>query len=283
MSGLLAHTFFPDRSGAKEVRSWMVFLHGILGSRANWRGFAQRFVDESAGWGALLLDLRLHGDSKDVSFAAPHTLHAVSDDVRATLAALEIAPQAILGHSFGGKVALLCAQAQRRAGHVVDTCWSIDSPPGARPAGLGSESTLQVLQALRAIPRLFAARGDFVRALESRNIERSVAQWLAMNLRATSSGAYEFSLDLSGIEEMLEDFFDCDTWPATYSDQGAKQTILVVGGRSPVFTPQALHRAQQEALRDELELVVIPDAGHWVQVDQPRALLDVVRSRVHPG
>jgi dienelactone hydrolase len=40
---VLAHSIVKPRSG--EPEKYMLFLHGILGTRANWRGVARRVVD----------------------------------------------------------------------------------------------------------------------------------------------------------------------------------------------------------------------------------------------
>ena len=81
----------------------MAFLHGILGSGANWRTFARRFVEAKPTWRAVLVDLRKHGASQD--FPAPHTLVACADDLRALEKSIGRF-DGVLGHSFGGKVAL---------------------------------------------------------------------------------------------------------------------------------------------------------------------------------
>lgn len=58
---MLAHGIVTSRSADPD--RYMLFLHGILGTRANWRGIARRFVDARPGWGAVLVDLREHGES----------------------------------------------------------------------------------------------------------------------------------------------------------------------------------------------------------------------------
>src|SRR5690242_5162179 len=81
---------------------WIVFLHGILGSGANWRTFARQIVAERPEMGALLVDLRLHGESP--GFPPPHTVEAAARDVAEALPDIPGRTRAILGHSFGGKV-----------------------------------------------------------------------------------------------------------------------------------------------------------------------------------
>ena len=87
----------------------MLFLHGILGSGANWRTFAKQVVTAQPDWGAVLVDLRLHGDSREI-VAPPHTISAAAGDVQELVGMLEASSSSrvrgVLGHSFGGKIAL---------------------------------------------------------------------------------------------------------------------------------------------------------------------------------
>src|SRR5438045_3613951 len=42
----------------------MLFLHGIFGTGGNWRTIARRWVALRPTWGAVLVDLRMHGRSQ---------------------------------------------------------------------------------------------------------------------------------------------------------------------------------------------------------------------------
>src|SRR5687767_12064792 len=102
-SPALAHAVLAPEGAAP--RRWIMFLHGILGSGANWRSFAKGLLAACPGWGAVLVDLRMHGSSQ--GFAPPHTVAAAAAD----LASLGLPGPlgAVVAHSFGGKVALAYA------------------------------------------------------------------------------------------------------------------------------------------------------------------------------
>src|SRR5262245_24206057 len=128
---MLAHELLTS---ADPPERWMLFLHGILGRGVNWRSFARNYVARRAGWGAVLVDLRDHGDSQDLP--GPRTVAAAGDDLVA-LAESIVAEHGgrvsgVLGHSFGGKVAIVGASRLRAAGEGVDELWIIDAPPGPR-------------------------------------------------------------------------------------------------------------------------------------------------------
>src|SRR6185437_9643959 len=100
------------------------------------RSFAKKLVDAKPGeLRAVIVDLRNHGESHGADLAPPHTVEACADDVTELIAELTDAsvrpPSAVearsgrsrvtvVGHSYGGKVALQLARAHP---DVVDEVW----------------------------------------------------------------------------------------------------------------------------------------------------------------
>ena len=99
-------------------------------------------------WGAALVDLRLHGDSR-AGFAPPHTVRAAAEDVLGLVPALPGPVEALVGHSLGGKVVLA---AERASGHRFPRAVVLDASPSRRPDGLGSEQSRDVLALLGRLP-----------------------------------------------------------------------------------------------------------------------------------
>lgn len=270
MAGMLAHQVLTA-DGASPSRS-MLFLHGLLGRGVNWRSVARRFVQARPEWAAVLVDLRLHGDSRDV--AGPHTVEAAAEDLESLGNALEVRPHGVVGHSFGGKVAL--AWAARRAG-TLEEVWLVDSSPSARPEGTGSEDVLRVLDTLASLPFPFESREDFVAALEDRGFSKGVAQWLATNLDRGPEGAYHLGLDLDAIHEVFRDYLHLDLWDQVEFPPGHHAVHVVVGGRSNVFSPEDRERLASAAQSHErVHQHVIEGAGHWIHVEVPDALLNLL-------
>lgn len=243
-------------AGSAPERS-MLFLHGILGRGQNWRSIAQRFVEKRQDYAAVLVDLRAHGESPADSL--PDTLAQCSADLEALEQSIPVA--AVLGHSFGGKVALEYA-----ATHPCKT-FVVDSTPSARPDKRGSESVLAVLKALRAIPDAFDDRRAFVRALnENHSIPRSTAMWLAMNLRKNDEHMV-FGVDLDRIDALLADYFERDLWSAV-----STETTFLLGGRSDVVSESDITRARNAGAT----ILSFENAAHWVHVDAPEALTNAL-------
>jgi pimeloyl-ACP methyl ester carboxylesterase len=274
----LASTRLIDRDAGPPDR-WMVFLHGILGRRANWRSMARRLIGQRSGWGALLVDLREHGDSRGL--APPHTVDAAARDVVELLDGEGIQGVhlgGLLGHSFGGKVALAAAGqlGDRHEGAPPGELWVIDSPPGSR-AGGGEDGglTRRVFEVLGGLPDLFASRGEFLDALTGAGIAAGTAQWLAMNLEREGD-RFRFALDLSAMNSLIEDFHATDLWGTIEGGIPGCSVHLVVGGQSEALSEAELSRARRVADAGDAELHVLEDAGHWVHIDDPQGLLRVL-------
>lgn len=280
--------FQPVVAEASRPRRWMLFLHGIFGRGSNWRGIARRLVTARPDWGAALVDLRMHGGSQ--GFAPPHTLAAAVRDLDELEARLgqESGGEAgsevgcVLGHSFGGKVAL--GYVARRAG-ALDQAWIIDAPPGAliqtmhtmARTGAAGERLLSsselVLETLASFSEGFASRGAFVSRLEAAGFPRPLAEWLAMNL-VREGDYYRFALDLGAIRALLDDFFATDLWSVVERPPGRVGLHMVTGAHSEAFGPADRRRLEQAAGASGGRLLVhtLP-AGHWVHVDDPEGLL----------
>lgn len=262
---LLAHDVLDTPSS--EPGRAIVFAHGILGSRNNWRSFARQALERAPHWRAVLVDLRNHGESHGQP--PPHTLAACADDVEALMGHLGLRDTVVIGHSFGGKVALELA---RRLLPGLRAAWILDAPPGVRHLGSGTEEIERVIAEVRAVPLPIATRKDLVLHLTRRGLSERLAQWMTTNLRPVAQGAgLEWRFALDTIPEMLDNFARADFWPFLDTHRGAPVVHIVRGGKSDRWSTE--ERARLERLP---HVHVMPDAGHWLHTDDPAALLAMV-------
>ncbi|XP_055148841.1 sn-1-specific diacylglycerol lipase ABHD11 isoform X8 [Symphalangus syndactylus] len=83
----------------------VVFLHGLFGSKTNFSSIA-KILAQQTGRRVLTVDARNHGDSPhspDMSY------EIMSQDLQELLPQLGLVPCAVVGHSMGGKTAMLLA------------------------------------------------------------------------------------------------------------------------------------------------------------------------------
>lgn len=243
----------PDR--------WLHVLHGIYGAGRNWATVARRLHAERPDWGVILVDLRLHGHSQ--GFAPPHTLSACVHDLVELAGHLSHRPEAVLGHSFGGKVALMAAAALHPA-----QVWVVDSTPSRRTPG---GSAVRMLEALKRLPDRFADREAAIEALEREGVARHVAQWMATNLVRAERG-YEWRFDLAGLEALLDDFFRRDLWDVVETPPDDTTIHVVRATGSDVIGEGEMERFRHAGASGRVSVHEL-HGGHWLNVDDPDGLL----------
>ena len=252
----------------------MLVLHGIYGAGRNWASVARRFVEARPDWGALLVDLRQHGGS--MGFPPPHDLDATADDLRHLVRGEGIAARAVLGHSFGGKVALVYS---REPAFPLDRVWLADSTPDARaPEG----SAWRILRVLRLHPGPFPDRAGGIAAVVSEGYADAVAQWMSTNLVYGPEG-YRWRLDADDMESLLRSFFDTDAWDAVQRPAAATHMHLIRATESSVLTPEACERIEAAGARTGQAHLHTVEGGHWLNTDNPDALHELLVSHADPA
>jgi esterase len=262
----------------EEIRSTangekvLYVLHGIFGAGRNWSSVIRRFVRSQPQWNARLIDLRQHGASQ--GFAAPHTIAAAARDLFELSQHLNETPGAVLGHSFGGKVALMYA---REHGAALEQVWVIDSTPEARvPDG----SAWQMLELIRKTPRQFESREQLVGLLTQLGIATPTAQWMATNLEHRD-GVYRWRFDFDAMEALLRDFFKEDLWDVLAAPPGDAHIHIVKAEESSVLSPAAQSRIKELSKQHGRVHLHVVKGGHWVNAENPEGLLSVMAQHLN--
>lgn len=252
-------------TGGGTPSSWLLMLHGIYGAGRNWGQVARRVARRRDDWGALLVDLRQHGDSQ--GFPPPHTIAAAAQDLVHLVRSSGLRAAAVLGHSFGGKVALRYA---REEPPDLEQVWVVDSIPESRaPEG----SAWEMLGALRRVPHAYESRDDAIEALAGQGIAPPVAQWMVTNLE-WRDGRYQWRIDFDDMEALLRDFFDTDLWSVVEEPPPGVAVHFVRATQSAVMA-QSVARIRAAGERTRVTVHDV-EGGHWLNADNPDALVDLL-------
>jgi esterase len=250
-----------------------LFLHGVFGMGTNFRSLASRLVTNLPGWGAVLVDLRGHGQSQ--GFAGPHTVAAAANDVLELARDLPAPVAAISGHSFGGKVTLATLEAEP---NWVEQVFVLDSDPGASPTLASASSVVHVLTTLEELPKHFSSREEFQRELETRGFSPMLVAWLSMNVRREGD-AYGLRLDLVAIRAMLEDYRDRDLWHVV--EAATSELHFLLAGEGSALSPAAKSRCHEIAARGgHVHVHSFPAASHWLHVDAADEVFEALRGEL---
>jgi esterase len=241
-------------------------VHGLLGSRRNWLSFARRLVQAHPRWRVVLVDLRNHGDSHGMP--PPHDLPACARDLGELAAQLGEEPRLVVGHSFGGKVALGYAAWQASE---LEEVWVLDAPPGGRLAA-GAGSVEQVFKALGELPLPIAGRKELIAELTGRGLPPAIAQWMTTNLQPAPSGGFTWRFNLAACTEMLHAYGAAELWAAVEAPPSGVRVCMVRGGTSDRWRPDDVQRLEALARAGTIAHHVLPEAGHWLHTEDPDGL-----------
>ena len=258
----------PVTGATEDPERWLIMLHGIYGAGRNWASVARRLIRAKPQLGALMVDLRGQGESPQMR--PPHTIEACAADLARVVDASDLAAPAVLGHSFGGKVALAYAA---RAEAAPPSVWVIDSTPDIREPG---GSAWEMLAVLRRNPGPFEGRGAAIAALESEGFATPIAQWMSTNVTATPGGEWRWRLDPEQMEALLLSFFETDAWGVVEDPPPGTHIHFVKASGSDILDVEAQARIQAAAMRHGQAHLHIVEGGHWLNADNPDGLHEVL-------
>lgn len=244
-----------------EGRPRFIFLHGLLGRGRNWTQIATGLAAD--GLASVLFDLPNHGESSWTDhFSYTAMAHAVTAEIELRLGSA--AQVVLVGHSMGGKVAMLAALTRPElfAGLAV-----VDIAPG-HSAQVSSFNAL--LGALRGLDlAALTSRTEADHLLKAQIPDDDVRGFLLSNLRRRDGWSWQPNLEL-----LAASLADIGGWPeveASYSGP----VLWLTGERSAYVQPE--HHQQMYRLFPATEQIVVPGAGHWVHADNPVATVAALR------
>jgi esterase len=237
----------------------LVILHGLFGSKRNWSSIAKQLADSRR---VVTVDLRNHGASP---WDPVHDYPALAADVARLVETRLGGRAAIIGHSMGGKAAMMLALERP---DLVERLVVVDIAPAPSPG-----SSRDFLRAMQAVPLAECSRrADVEAALASDVPDAAVRTFLVANIVAGPDGL-AWGVNLDAIARHFDAIMDFPDVPAGRTFAGP--VLFLAGGRSPYVQPH--HHAAITRLFPAARVETIPDAGHWLHADAPAAFLDAVR------
>ncbi|ODS59143.1 MAG: hypothetical protein ABS36_03125 [Acidobacteria bacterium SCN 69-37] len=246
------------RIGSPHASRHLLMLHGIYGWGRNWAAIARRLAAARPDYACVLLDLPHHGESGPGAHG--DTVRGQADDVAAWVEAEGLTIDAVLGHSFGGKVALALADRWRDRELRV---WIVDSTPGTRdPSG----SAWSLLHIVRELPTAFPSREAFVTTLTNRGWATGIAQWMATNLERRGE-TFAWRLDFDVMERLMRDFYATDLWTVIEPPAPGHTFHFIKASDSAVMSDDAVRRV--EAAATGRVVLHHLDGSHWIHAEKP--------------
>ncbi|WP_298215455.1 alpha/beta fold hydrolase [Acidocella sp.] len=236
----------------------LVLLHGLFGTARN-LGVLSRAL--STQFRVLAMDLRNHGHSPH---AAKMSYRLMAEDVAETLAARGIARAAVVGHSMGGKTAMMLALTRPE---MVTRLAVLDIAPLTYSHEY--DDYVRAMLALPLTPGL--TRGEADAALAKTVKAAPMRAFLLNNLVLGEAPHWRM-----GLREIADNMAELLRWddPPGLRPYPAP-ALFLCGGDSdyvpPSAEPEILSRFPRAVIRR------IPGAAHWLHADKPREVIAALR------
>ncbi len=236
----------------------LLILHGFLGMSDNWKTLGKKFAD--AGYQVHLIDQRNHGRS-------PHSEEfsylLLAKDVKEYIDTHDLKNSILIGHSMGGKTAMLAASLFP---HVIEKLIVVDIAPKYY-----APHHQQILKGLQAVNKAeLSSRGEAEELLSHYVKEPAVQLFLLKNLHWKTKEQLGLRLNLDALVNNIESIGE-----ALPDDMKYEKSTLFIKGENSNYIEK-----EDEALIKRhfpsSEIVGIPKAGHWVHAENKKAFYEAV-------
>lgn len=235
-----------------------LILHGFLGMSDNWKTLGKQFAKD--GFQVHLIDQRNHGKS-------PHSdefsYQLMAEDIKEYCEEHELKEIILLGHSMGGKTAMLTAC---EIDDLVSKLIVVDIAPKYY-----APHHQQILKGLTALDDAkLTSRGDAEDFLKDFIPETGVRLFLLKNLYWKTKEQLSLKLNLDALKANIENIGEA--LPIDRSYKGP--SLFIKGEKSDYITSK-----DEETIKRQFpfaEIQEIPDAGHWVHAENMEAFYTAV-------
>jgi esterase len=232
----------------------IIILHGIFGSSDNWLGIAKSLSENNQVY---LLDQRNHGQSP---WSDEFNYPIMADDLLEFIQDHQIEKPVIIGHSMGGKVVM---QFDLSYPNIAQKIVVVDIAPKFYPV-----HHTHILAGLNSINlATLTSRTEANEHLKRFEEKEGVRQFLLKNLYRNSEQQFAWRINLQVITQNI----DVVGHELIVKNHSQTPTFFIKGADSHYIQPED-HRYISE-LFENFEIIEIPNAGHWVQADQPELFI----------
>ena len=235
-----------------------IILHGFLGMGDNWKTLAMRF--SKLGYQIHLVDQRNHGRS---FHSEVFDYELLANDLKAYCTQNSIEKCVLLGHSMGGKTAMLFAALYPNLVHKLIVA---DIAPRFYP--VHHDAILEGLSSLDFSRIKTRKQAD--EKLSEYISELGIRQFLLKNLYWSTTGQLALRINLEALKNNVSEVGE-----ALPLDLNVEvPTLFVKGDRSEYIGPN--DEQQIYAQFPNASIQTIPNAGHWLHAENPEAFFTAV-------
>jgi len=234
----------------------LLIAHGLFGSGRNWGAIAKRLSDSRR---VVTIDKRNHAGS---DWHDSHDYHDMAGDMADVLDGLPGGRSDVLGHSMGGKAAMVLALTQP---DLVGRLIVADIAPVAY-----GHSQQAMIDAMRSVDLSRIEKRSDADAQLARTIDEPGIR--AFLLQSLDVAEKRWRLNLDVLEAEMTEIVG---WPEI-GGRFDRPVLFLSGGESEYVLPE--HRPVIKELFPRARFARIPGAGHWLHAEKPREFEATVRA-----
>lgn len=254
----------------------LVILHGLYGSSDNWISIARKLEDRFT---IFIPDLRNHGQSPHTS---THTYQDMVDDLSLFFKKHHINKATILGHSMGGKLAMMFAAEYPEliTGLIVADIAPKNYNSGNKPfkTVLQHEMILGLMEELNLVAVTSRKEIDYFLSEKLKN--STLRQFLIKNIHRDKEGYFEWKINVPVLKHALDSITSevNSDWFADRQPILNYPVTFIRGLNSDYISDQDFIAIKE--IYPEARMIDIPDAGHWLHAEQPEKFVEAVLASV---
>jgi len=225
----------------------------------NWATFGKQLAKE---YEVFIPDLRNHGRSPhsnefDYTFLLNDLVEFIQEQ--------NLRDIILIGHSMGGKVAMLAALSHPE---IIKKLIVLDISPVSKTP---SPEIMQIIEAIKTLDLCgLDSREEIKKQLAGIIEKRKIVEFLLKNIQRLESNTFSWKFNVASVSENLEKIADGIETETIFN----KPTLFIGGEKSDYITGENIYQVFQ--IFPEAQIDVISNAGHWLHVDAPEELLDIV-------
>ncbi|MFK7781359.1 alpha/beta fold hydrolase [Psychroserpens sp.] len=235
-----------------------IILHGFLGMSDNWKTLGKKFSE--TGFQVHLVDQRNHGRSFHND---EFNYEVLADDLKDYCKQHNLEEIILLGHSMGGKTAMLFATLYP---NLVSKLLIADISPRFYP--IHHDAILNGLSALDFSK--IKSRGEADDLLSQYVTEAGTRMFLLKNLYWIEKGQLGLRINLEVLKENVSEVGEALPLHSKFE----KPTLFLRGDKSEYVMPNDENLIKQHFPLSEVE--TIPNAGHWLHAENPKDFYESV-------
>lgn len=229
----------------------LLILHGFLGMSDNWKTIGAQLAQK--GFEVHLLDLRNHGRS---FHSEEFSYELLAQDVYEYCKANNLEKINVIGHSMGGKTAMLLATTYPQ---MVDKLIVADIGPKSYP-----QHHQAILEGLNTVDFSLKPSRNQVEEILSQYIpDFGTRQFLMKSLYWQEPGQLAFRFNLQVFNKKIEEIGK----PLPDNSVFNKPTLFIRGGNSNYILDKDFENIKRHFPDSRVQ--TIPNAGHWLHAENP--------------